>query len=132
MKFGSAPVSSELETSVLPRTSTSPEINRPTAPTTVLPAQQIPGATQALSKPKRRKVIGAITAVIAVALIANVYLYWVAYTTLGEKEEAFALLEKDIAEHSSFVSVLAVEPALDDLREDPRFKAMLRRLNLPQ
>jgi hypothetical protein len=55
-----------------------------------------------------------------------------AYTALGEKEEAFALLEKDIAEHSSFVSVLAVEPALDDLRDDPRFKAMLRRLNLPQ
>jgi hypothetical protein len=30
------------------------------------------------------------------------------------------------------VSVLAVEPALDDLRDDPRFKAMLRRLNLPE
>ena len=30
-KFGSAPVSSEIETSVLPHTSTTPEINRPTA-----------------------------------------------------------------------------------------------------
>ncbi len=60
------------------------------------------------------------------------YCLAMAYTALGEKEEAFALLEKDIAEHSSFVSVLAVEPALDDLRDDPRFKAMLRRLNLPQ
>ena len=60
------------------------------------------------------------------------YCLAMAYTALGEKEEAFALLEKDIAEHSSFVSVLAVEPALDDLRDDPRFKAMLRRLNLPE
>jgi tetratricopeptide (TPR) repeat protein len=60
------------------------------------------------------------------------YCLAMAYTALGEKEEAFALLEKDIAEHSSFVSVLAVEPALDDLRDDQRFKAMLRRLNLPQ
>ncbi|HKZ77684.1 MAG TPA: protein kinase, partial [Pyrinomonadaceae bacterium] len=60
------------------------------------------------------------------------YCLAMAYTALGEKEEAFALLERDIAEHSSFVSVLAVEPALDDLRDDPRFKAMLRRLNLPQ
>ena len=60
------------------------------------------------------------------------YCLAMAYTALGEKEEAFALLEKDIAEHSSFVSVLAVDPALDDLRDDPRFKAMLKRLNLPE
>jgi len=60
------------------------------------------------------------------------YCLAMAYTALGEKDEAFALLEKDIAEHSSFVSVLAVEPALDDLRGDPRFKVMLKRLNLPE
>jgi TolB-like protein/Flp pilus assembly protein TadD len=60
------------------------------------------------------------------------YCLAMAYTALGGKEEAFGLLEKDIAEHSSFVSVLAVEPAFDDLRNDPRFKAMLRRLNLPE
>lgn len=39
MKFGSAPVSSEIETSVLLHTSTTPEINRPTGPTTALPAR---------------------------------------------------------------------------------------------
>jgi TolB-like protein/Tfp pilus assembly protein PilF len=76
VKFVSAPVSSEIETSVLPHTSTSPEINRPTASTTVLPAQQPPGATQELAKPKRQMPIVAITAVIAVVLIAGVYLYW--------------------------------------------------------
>ena len=76
VKFVSAPVSSEIETSVLPHRSTSPEINRSTAPTTVLPAQQPPGATQELAKPKRQMPIVAITAVIAVVLIAGVYLYW--------------------------------------------------------
>jgi TolB-like protein/Tfp pilus assembly protein PilF len=76
VKFTSSPVSSEIETSVLPHTSTTPEINRPTGPTTVLPAQQTPGATQALSKPKRRKAIVVIAVVVAVALIAGAYLYW--------------------------------------------------------
>jgi TolB-like protein/Tfp pilus assembly protein PilF len=76
VKFASAPVSSEIETSVLSHTSTSPEINRHTAPTTVLPAQQPPGATQELGKPKRRKAVIAVASLIAVALIAGVYLYW--------------------------------------------------------
>ena len=51
-KFGSAPVSSEIETSVLPHTSTTPEINRPTAPTMVLPASLSPRTSQELTKPK--------------------------------------------------------------------------------
>jgi TolB-like protein/Tfp pilus assembly protein PilF len=76
VKFASTPVSSEIETSVLSHTSTSPEINRPTAPTTVLPAQQPQGATQELGKPKRRKAVVAIASLIVVALIAGVYLYW--------------------------------------------------------
>lgn len=61
------------------------------------------------------------------------YCLAIAYTALGEKEEAFALLEKDIAERSPFVRWgLSVDPALDDLRDDPRFKEMLKRLNLPE
>jgi TolB-like protein/Tfp pilus assembly protein PilF len=76
VKFASAPVSSETETSVLPHTSTSPAINRLTAPTTVFPAQRLPGATQELGKPKRRKAVVAIASLIAVALIAGVYLFW--------------------------------------------------------
>jgi tetratricopeptide (TPR) repeat protein len=60
------------------------------------------------------------------------YCLAIAYTALGEKDEALVLLEKDIAERSSFVSYMAVEPALDDLRDDPRFKEMLKRLNLPE
>ena len=60
------------------------------------------------------------------------YCLAIAYTALGEKEEALMLLEKDLAERSSFVSYSAGEPALDDLRDDPRFKALLKRMNLPE
>lgn len=67
-KFGSASESSEIETSVLPHISTSPGIDRPTAPTTVLPAPSA-ATTGALAKPNRRK-IGIAIVVIATAVIA--------------------------------------------------------------
>jgi len=50
----------------------------------------------------------------------------------SDKDEAFAWLEKDIAERSSWPVVYAVVPELDELRDDPRFKDMLKRLNLPE
>src|SRR5688572_13157544 len=56
-KFGSAPVSGEIETNILPQPSTTPEINRATAPTTVLPITRTPGATRGLSKPRRRGLV---------------------------------------------------------------------------
>jgi TolB-like protein/Tfp pilus assembly protein PilF len=76
IKFDSVQVSSEIATNILPQTNTDAGISRPTGPTTVLPAQQIPGATPALSQSKRRKSVVAIVSLIAVALIAGVYLYW--------------------------------------------------------
>jgi TolB-like protein/Tfp pilus assembly protein PilF len=74
VRFASGPVASEIDTSILPAPLTSPDVNRATGPTTVLPAHQIPGATQALSQSKRRRAIAVIGAVIAVALIAGSYL----------------------------------------------------------
>jgi hypothetical protein len=85
MKFASAPASSEFETSVLPQTITEGSITRLTAPTTVLPAP-FPKNTGELSKPKRLKAIAAITAVIAVALFAGVYLYWARWTKTAQIE----------------------------------------------
>ncbi len=76
VKFVSASVSSEIETSVLPQTITNAGINQRIAPTTVLPAQHARENTRELSQPKRRNAIAAIAAVIAIALIAGVYLYW--------------------------------------------------------
>ena len=75
-KFGSGPVSSEIETSLLPHTSTTPEINRSTGPTTALPASQIQGTTRDLSKPKRRGFAYAIIGVALVVICALGYFYW--------------------------------------------------------
>jgi serine/threonine-protein kinase len=60
------------------------------------------------------------------------YYFAILHIALGEKDEAFAWLEKDIAERSSWPVLYAVSPELDDLRDDPRFKDMLKRLNLPE
>ncbi len=55
-----------------------------------------------------------------------------AHIGLNEKEEAFVWLEKEVAERGYWAGVYAVAPELDDLRNDPRFKAMLKRMNLPE
>ena len=56
----------------------------------------------------------------------------IAHTALGNKEAAIAMLEKDVEERSSYAVTIAIELALDDLRDDPRFKSMLKRMNLPE
>jgi hypothetical protein len=58
------------------------------------------------------------------------YSFAVAYTALGDKDQALAWLEKDIAERSAIAIFASVDPALDDLRDDVRFKAMLKKMNL--
>ena len=60
------------------------------------------------------------------------YCFAIAHLALEEKDEVFAWLEKDIAERSTWNLVYGVTPELDELRDDPRFKDMLRRLNLPE
>jgi len=60
------------------------------------------------------------------------YCFAIAHLALGEKDEVFAWLEKDIAERSTWNLVYGVTPELDELRDDPRFKDMLKRLNLPE
>jgi tetratricopeptide (TPR) repeat protein len=55
------------------------------------------------------------------------------YAGLGENEKAYAELETALQERDWRMSaLLKVEPMLDPLRDDPRFKEMLKRLNLPQ
>ncbi len=52
------------------------------------------------------------------------------YLGLGEKDKAFAALEKDFAMRSVALTSLKVNPWYDSLREDPRFADLLRRTNL--
>lgn len=52
----------------------------------------------------------------------------VAYGSLGEKDKAFAYLEKDIADRASRPPLFSVSPYWDDLRDDPRFAELVRRV----
>jgi len=56
----------------------------------------------------------------------------VVYIGLGDKVEALNQLEKEVSSRSFNAIYLAVLPELDDLRSEPRFKAMLKRMNLPE
>ncbi|MFQ5605818.1 MAG: FlgO family outer membrane protein [bacterium] len=56
----------------------------------------------------------------------------VIYIGLEEKEQAFAYLEKEYATGGWYLNFLKVDPDLDPLRPDPRFKEMLKRLNLSE
>jgi tetratricopeptide (TPR) repeat protein len=54
------------------------------------------------------------------------------YVALGEKNEAFASLEKAYDDHYWMMAFLKVDPRLDPLRPDPRFQDLLRRVGLDQ
>ena len=71
---------------------------------------------------------------ICTAIKQYVMSYWVAsiYAALGDKEHAFAELESAFAERDWYLHRLKVDPYWDTLRDDPRFKEMLKRLNLPE
>jgi len=53
-----------------------------------------------------------------------------AYLGLGDNEEAFVWLEQAYKEHSNILQWLKVHPYFDPLRNDPRFKDLLRRVGL--
>jgi len=59
--------------------------------------------------------------------------YWVAitYAALGDKDGAFAELEKAYQNHDWFLQRIKVDPFMDSLRDDPRFNAMVKRLKFP-
>ncbi len=52
------------------------------------------------------------------------------YVALGDKDEAFRILGKAVEEHQN-LAALKEEPALENLHSDPRWKALLRRMNFP-
>ncbi len=54
------------------------------------------------------------------------------YIGLGDKDRAFAWLEKVYQERSNFMAFLKVIPVADPLRTDPRCDELLRRIGLPR
>lgn len=59
---------------------------------------------------------------VAPSLIAAIY------GALGDQDDAFAWLEKALAEHDIILVMLEVEPMFDSVRSDPRFGGLLARM----
>jgi tetratricopeptide (TPR) repeat protein len=54
------------------------------------------------------------------------------HVALGEIGRAIEYLEKSYEQHSHWLIYLHIDPSMDDLRSDPRFQDLLRRVGLPQ
>jgi hypothetical protein len=54
---------------------------------------------------------------------------WV-FLGLGDYDNAFAQLERAIADRTVFAQFLKVDPIYEPLRTDPRYRKALRMLNL--
>ena len=81
---------------------------------------------------KRAEALTALAQLKAIAKQRYVADYSVAlvYAGLGEKDQAFALLEKSYREHTVDMLTLHYDPLIDNLRSDPRFADLLRRVGL--
>ena len=51
---------------------------------------------------------------------------------LGERDKAIASLEQGYTDRDQWMLYLKVDPHMDTLRQDPRFKDLLRRVGIPQ
>lgn len=56
----------------------------------------------------------------------------IVYAGLGDKDQAFAWLEKDFQRRSGLLSLITWRFNFDNLRSDPRYADLLRRMNLNQ
>jgi len=54
------------------------------------------------------------------------------YCLLGEKEQAISWLEKAYEEKLGILIILGGEPVFDSLRSEPRFQALLRKLDVAE
>lgn len=52
------------------------------------------------------------------------------YAGLGEKDKVMTYLEQDVRDHSTFATSLMIDLTWDDVRGDPRFIALLRKIGL--
>ena len=66
--------------------------------------------------------------------VGNLDAYWVAnaYVDLGDDGQALAWLERAIAERSALVSGVRADTSMLRLRDDPRFRAIVARMGMPE
>jgi serine/threonine-protein kinase len=54
------------------------------------------------------------------------------YVALGDKDRAINLIEKDYQNHCNWLTYSKVDPVMDPLRQDPRFKALMRKMKFEE
>jgi tetratricopeptide (TPR) repeat protein len=54
------------------------------------------------------------------------------HAQLGERDEAFAQLDRAFAARESYLVSLRVQPQFDPIRDDPRFHDLVRRIGIPE
>ena len=64
--------------------------------------------------------------------IISPYYIAVVYSGLGDQQRAFESLERAYREQVSSLCYLKVDPRLESLRPDPRFRALAKRVGLPE
>lgn len=74
---------------------------------------------------RRRGEEGSDTAQPTTSLVTNITR---SYASLGEKGQALTWLQRATAQHRSWIDQLKVDPQFDDLRGDPRFVELLKRI----
>ena len=57
------------------------------------------------------------------------YVIAAVYAAMGDKDQAFTELQQAYLQRSFFLIFIRLDPALDSLRPDPRFRDMVRRMN---
>jgi len=64
---------------------------------------------------------------------AYVDAFWIAmvYAVLEDKDESLSWLERAYEERSAMMPQIGTNPALDNLRREPRFQELMRRMNFP-
>ncbi len=54
----------------------------------------------------------------------------IVYTALGEKEEALEWLEKSYEKHEESLCSMGIDPKFDPIRDEPRFKEIMKKIGL--
>jgi len=77
------------------------------------------------------KLVGELKRIVAEREYVPAFSLIYAYAGLGDKEQAFAWLERSYKERKPKMVWLNVDPLLDPLRSDPRFHDLVRSMGLP-
>jgi tetratricopeptide (TPR) repeat protein len=77
-----------------------------------------------------RKILGELKEIEKTQYVRSYYVAMI-YAALGDKDNAFAELEKSFQDKDCYLPRARVDPFMDPLREDPRFKDLMKRMGLP-